>query len=182
VRHSLHSRHLEELHPNSRSWLTPKRHGGILGRPLGVYLAALLCITLSISSATAAPKRTAAAPKASGLVPALDTLLVTAESPDSVQSAPAAPQPKVEQPAGKSADAPSPELITAGTYAFTSSSGAALEDMSSSTALLLPADLDDTASNFGSIGFDFWFDGVRQTIFSANANGLMRLGTTVIAT
>ena len=77
---------------------------------------------------------------------------------------------------------PSPKAITAGTYTFTASKRAALEEMSSSTALLLPADLDDTASNFGSIPFDFWFDGVRQTIFSVNANGLMRLGTTSVTT
>src|SRR6266404_3295679 len=53
LQNSLRSRKLSELHPNSRSWLTPGRHGGILGRPFVVYLAALLCITLSISVASA---------------------------------------------------------------------------------------------------------------------------------
>ena len=183
MQNSLCSRKLSELHPNSRSWLTPGRHGGIQGRPFGVYLAALLCITLSISFATAAPKRAPAAPQAPGVVPALDTPRLLAESLDGVQRrASAAPQPKVGQPAAPSNEAPSPNAITATTYAFTSSSGAALEDMSSSTALLLPADLDNTASNFGSIPFDFWFDGVRQNIFSVDTNGFMRLGTTVIAT
>src|SRR5438045_1996871 len=51
--HSSLSSRQSSLHPNSRSWLTPGRHGGILGRPFAVYLAALLCMTLSISVASA---------------------------------------------------------------------------------------------------------------------------------
>ncbi len=76
----------------------------------------------------------------------------------------------------------SPNVVSAGTYAFTGSTGAALEDMSSGTTVLLTADLDDTASAVTPIGFDFWFDGVRQTLFSVNANGLMRLGVTPVST
>ena len=33
-----------------------------------------------------------------------------------------------------------------------------------------------------NIGFDYWYDGVRATQFSVNANGLIRLGPTVVST
>ena len=89
-------------------------------------------------------------------------------------------EPKVE--AAEKPGSPSAELVNAGTYAFTSSTGAALEDMSSGTTLLLAADADDAASAIAPIGFDFWFDGTRQTLFSANANGLMRLGVAAVST
>ena len=72
--------------------------------------------------------------------------------------------------------------ITATTYPFTSASGVALEDMSSGTTQLVAANLDDSASSLTNIGFDFWYDGVRMSQFSANANGLCRLGSTVIDT
>ena len=74
-----------------------------------------------------------------------------------------------------------PDLITAGTYAFTSSSAVALEDMSGGTTQLVAANLDDTASGVNNIGFEFWFDGVRFTQFSCNANGLCRLGNAGIS-
>ena len=73
-------------------------------------------------------------------------------------------------------------LITAGTYAFTSAAGVALEDMSTGTTQLVGASADDTASAVTNIGFDFWYDGVRFTQFSVNANGLARLGATVVTT
>ncbi|HEX6608048.1 MAG TPA: hypothetical protein VF276_14175, partial [Chloroflexia bacterium] len=85
-------------------------------------------------------------------------------------------------PAGAPAGPTAPDLITAGTYNFTSGTGVALQDMSSGTTQLVGAGLDDTASALTNIGFDFWYDGVRVTQFSANANGLMRLGSTVIGT
>ena len=72
-----------------------------------------------------------------------------------------------------------PDLITAGTYPFTSASGVALEDMSSGTTQLVGPSQDDTASPFTNIGFDYWYDGVRTSQFSVNANGLLRLGPTV---
>ncbi len=75
-----------------------------------------------------------------------------------------------------------PELITGTSYPFTNSTGVALEDMSSGTTQLVAASQDDTASAVTNIGFDFWYDGVRQTQFSANANGLVRLGGTAIST
>jgi hypothetical protein len=73
----------------------------------------------------------------------------------------------------------SSELITATTYPFTSGT-AALEDMSSGTTQILGASLDDNASAVTNIGFEFWLDGVRYTQFSANANGLMKLGSVVV--
>ncbi|HSN75183.1 MAG TPA: fibronectin type III domain-containing protein, partial [Anaerolineae bacterium] len=74
------------------------------------------------------------------------------------------------------------EAINGTTYPFASASGAALEDMSTGTTQLVPANVDDTASSVTNIGFDFWFDGVRYAQFSVNANGLMRLGATVVGT
>src|SRR5215831_318176 len=46
-----------------------------------------------------------------------------------------------------------PELITAGTYAFTNSGGAVLENMSSGTTQLVAADVDDAPSPVTNIGF-----------------------------
>ena len=73
-------------------------------------------------------------------------------------------------------------LITAASYAFAAPAGIALEDMSSGTTQLLGASLDDNASAVTPIGFDFWFDGVRYSEFSVNANGLARLGATAVTT
>jgi hypothetical protein len=79
-----------------------------------------------------------------------------------------------------SAVVPVPETITIASYPFSSSAGTALEDMSSGTTQLLGPGLDDNSSAITSIGFDFWFDGIRQTQFSVNANGLFGLGGTVV--
>jgi len=79
-------------------------------------------------------------------------------------------------------DFPSNDVISSTTYAFNSLTGIALEDMSSGTTQLVGASADDTASAVTNLGFDFWYDGVRQNQFSVNANGLVRLGSTVIGT
>lgn len=71
-------------------------------------------------------------------------------------------------------------LVTATSYPFSVLAGVALEDMSSGTTQLVAASQDDTASALTNIGFDFWLDGVRFTQFSANANGLMKLGSPVV--
>src|SRR5688572_1885214 len=76
----------------------------------------------------------------------------------------------------------SANLITGTTYPFSTMAGVLLEDMSSGTTQLVGPALDDTASAVTSIGFDFWFDGVRATEFSCNANGLCRLGPVVVTT
>ena len=77
---------------------------------------------------------------------------------------------------------PSPNLITATAYPFTSAAAVALENMSSGTTQLVAPDQDDTVSAVTNIGFDFWYDGVRFTQFSVNANGEARLGGTAIGT
>jgi hypothetical protein len=83
------------------------------------------------------------------------------------------------KPGGESVEAQGPlavETVTGVSYPFTSAAGIALEDMSTGTTQLVAAAQDDTASAVTNIGFDFWFDGVRQTQFSVNANGLFGLG------
>ncbi|HMT09231.1 MAG TPA: fibronectin type III domain-containing protein, partial [Pyrinomonadaceae bacterium] len=74
------------------------------------------------------------------------------------------------------------DLITAASYGFTFDNATALEDMSSGTNQLVAANSDDGASVVTNIGFDFWYDGVRYTQFSCNANGVCRLGGTVVTT
>ena len=74
----------------------------------------------------------------------------------------------------------SPNVVTGVTYPFTNAAGVPLEDMSSGTTQLVAASQDDTASAVTNIGFEFWFDGVRQTQFSANANGLFGLGAVAV--
>lgn len=74
------------------------------------------------------------------------------------------------------------QLINASTYSFSPQTSIALEDMSSGTTQLVGASLDDTASAVTNIGFDFWYDGARYSQFSVNANGLARLGATVVGT
>ncbi|MDP1623881.1 MAG: T9SS type A sorting domain-containing protein [Bacteroidales bacterium] len=61
-------------------------------------------------------------------------------------------------------------------YAFTGS----LEDISSGATVLLTGNQDDVASTVNNIGFTFNFMGVAYSQFSANSNGQIRLGTTVI--
>ncbi|HEV8269615.1 MAG TPA: hypothetical protein VGR00_15335, partial [Thermoanaerobaculia bacterium] len=78
--------------------------------------------------------------------------------------------------------APSAEsAINATSYPFTSAAGVPLEDMSAGTTTLVPAFQDDLASVIANIGFDFFYDGVRYTQFSCNANGLCRLGYQAVA-
>jgi len=72
------------------------------------------------------------------------------------------------------------QTITTATYPFTTSSGESMIDMSSGTTSLVGSSSDDGVSTVQDIGFDFWFVGTRYTQFSANANGLVRLGGTVI--
>jgi hypothetical protein len=68
----------------------------------------------------------------------------------------------------------------ASNYTFTTATNASLTDMSAGTTQLVAADQDDTASLVTNIGFDFYFQGVRFTQFSANSNGLIRLGSTAV--
>lgn len=54
-------------------------------------------------------------------------------------------------------------------------------DMSTGTTQLVAADLDDNASAVTNIGFNFVLYGSAFTQFSANSNGLIQLGGTVVA-
>ncbi len=90
--------------------------------------------------------------------------------------------PKVEEPASTEAPVPAPDAITAGTYAFAALAGVSLDDMSTGTTQLVAAGVDDTASPVTNIGFDFFYDGVKATQFSVNANGLARLGPVAVST
>jgi hypothetical protein len=67
-------------------------------------------------------------------------------------------------------------------YAYTTATNGALVDMSSGTTLLIAADQDDVASAVTPIGFDLVFQGVAYSQFSANSNGLIRLGPTAAQT
>jgi len=57
---------------------------------------------------------------------------------------------------------------------------ASLTDMSAGTTQLVGANLDDTPSAVTNIGFDFYFQGTRFSQFSANSNGLIRLGAVAV--
>ena len=64
-------------------------------------------------------------------------------------------------------------------YTRTSSATASLVSMTGSTLLIGPSN-DDLSSDLTSIGFNFWFMGVRYNSFSASSNGAIALGNTVI--
>ena len=78
-------------------------------------------------------------------------------------------------------DAPRPNTPqVASNYTFATATNASLTDMSAGTTTLVGANLDDTASAVQNIGFDFYFQGVRFSQFSANSNGLIRLGAVAV--
>ena len=66
-------------------------------------------------------------------------------------------------------------------YSFSTGTTGTLDPMTASTQLVGP-NSDDGASTVQSIGFTFNFAGTDYTQFSANANGLIRLGATVVST
>ncbi|MEP6851014.1 MAG: G8 domain-containing protein [Acidobacteriota bacterium] len=69
-----------------------------------------------------------------------------------------------------------PEVASTNNYVFTTGQIGSLTDMSSGTTQLVASNQDDTASIVNNLGFDFFFQGVRFSQFSANSNGLIRLG------
>lgn len=75
------------------------------------------------------------------------------------------------------AENPSADVVTGTTYPATVASGVALESMTGSTQLL-GASQDDATSSVFNTGFEFWFDGIRYTQFSASSNGLVSFGAT----
>jgi hypothetical protein len=67
-------------------------------------------------------------------------------------------------------------------YTYSTSTDGTLEDMTGSTALLTVGSYyDDTASAVTNIGFTFAYGTGGYTQFSANSNGQMQLGATVIS-
>lgn len=62
-------------------------------------------------------------------------------------------------------------------YEFSTSMGGVLNSMEGSTDLIV-ASSDDGSSSLTNIGFDFLFNGIYYTSFSANVNGFIRLGAT----
>jgi Peptidase family C25 len=148
-----------------------KKAGSPLTTKLNVRLLALFAaIALGVATLTVTAFMQNQAP---AKAPGPDTAVGSETNP---------PKEKKSEESTKSNPDVVPNAINAGTYAFTSSSGAVLEDMSSGTTMLLTPDLDDAASSIAPIGFDFWFDGTRQTQFSVNANGLMKLSSTPVTT
>ena len=67
-----------------------------------------------------------------------------------------------------------------GNYSFSTGTTGVLNPMTGSTQLV-GASSDDGVSTVTSIGFSFTFNGTAYTQFSANANGLIRLGATAIS-
>ena len=72
------------------------------------------------------------------------------------------------------------QTISATTYPFTSSSGIALEDMSTGTTQILGPGWDNGISAVTPIGFDFYFVGKYYDQFSINSNGLMKLNSALV--
>lgn len=66
-------------------------------------------------------------------------------------------------------------------YSFATSTGVALEDMSSGTTQLIAGGIDDGVSTITNLGFTFYYNCTSYTQFSVNGNGLMRLGGTVVS-
>ena len=82
--------------------------------------------------------------------------------------------------AGDRPDAPAAPSVSYN-YGFATTPAASLVDMSSGTTTLIADDQDDVASAVTPIGFDFYFQGLRQDRFSVNSNGSLRFGATGIA-
>ncbi len=66
-------------------------------------------------------------------------------------------------------------------YSFSTATNASLTDVSSPTGSLVGASQDSYASSVTNIGFDFWFNGILYTQFSASSNGLIRFGSTAVS-
>ncbi|MCW5906931.1 MAG: hypothetical protein KIS94_03660 [Chitinophagales bacterium] len=70
---------------------------------------------------------------------------------------------------------------TANFYTFTTETGAALESFTTGNSTqIFTYCADDNASSVISIGFTFAYEGVNYTQFSANSNGLLRLGASAV--
>lgn len=67
-------------------------------------------------------------------------------------------------------------------YPFSTNTTSSLEDLTTGATSLLTGNNDDVATSVTTIGFDFFFGGVRYTYFSANSNGQVKLHTSSGAT
>jgi hypothetical protein len=70
-------------------------------------------------------------------------------------------------------------LIGPATYQFSALSGVPLENMSSGTTQLLGPPSDNGDSGLAPIGFLYRFDNAFYSTFGVNANGILRLGSTM---
>jgi hypothetical protein len=85
-------------------------------------------------------------------------------------------------PVDKASSATGPNAVeTASNYVFSDSTNASFTDMSSGTTILIGPDQDDRTSGVNAIGFDFYFDGVRQDRFSVSTNGTLRFGALAVS-
>ena len=157
IRVAASSRDNKTTRPLTSDWKTIFQSR--LGNAAAIFAAAFL---LSGASAQAAPKNVQAQ-----MATRIGKMSLAPQEPKEVQE--------------KQASIGAPHVITdTGNYAFSTATNASLTDMSSGTTQLVAANQDDTASAVTNIGFDFFFQGVRFSQFSANSNGLMRLGGTVV--
>jgi hypothetical protein len=143
-----------------------------------IKFIAIFAIVACVYAATGYTQRVAKPRQAPPLTTAPEAGLM-----ERVSTRQPAPEPAEQMNVSAAEDeVPGPNLVTATSYPFTATTGVALEDMSTGTTQLVAASQDDTASAVTNLGFDYWYDGVRFTQFSVNANGLMRLGATAVST
>lgn len=71
---------------------------------------------------------------------------------------------------------PAPDVLSTANYAFATATTGSLADLTGSTQLIGPSQL-DYSTPLTPIGFDFYLRGVRYSQFSVNANGLLQLGS-----
>ncbi len=143
---------------------------------LSLFSFILLGLTLFASASFAQAQRNSAQPQAAITALRVEKASLLPQDADREQASDG----QTGMPA-KGNEAASPDAVTiASNYAFTTATNASLTDMSSGTTQLVAADQDDTASAVTNIGFDFYFQGAQFSQFSANSNGLLRLGGTVV--
>jgi hypothetical protein len=135
-----------------------------------------LCLVLVVLGVAGAVTRTA-------LMQSSDAKKWAARSTDRPSRRTVRPDLKTKQkanplplpPKARSAAAPN-AIAMASSYVFTDTTSASFTDMSSGTTVLIGPDQDDRTSQITLIGFDFFFDGVRQDRFSVSTNGTLRFG------
>ena len=69
----------------------------------------------------------------------------------------------------------STQAQTMANYTFSTVTNGSLENLSAGSTALITGINNDTATNIQSIGFEFYYMGIKYTHFSANSNGQVRL-------